>query len=40
VANIATYVLNSWGNPGGRVTKAEAAAVRAAKPAAAASGGH
>ena len=33
VANIATYVLNSWGNPGGKVTKAEAAAARAAKPA-------
>jgi nitrite reductase (NO-forming) len=29
VANISTYVLNSWGNPGGRVTKAEAAATRA-----------
>ena len=29
VANIATYVLNSWGNPGGRVTKDEAAARRA-----------
>ena len=29
VANISTYVLNSWGNPGGRVTKAEAAAARA-----------
>ena len=29
VANIATYVLNSWGNPGGRVTKAEVAAQRA-----------
>ncbi|MEO7319317.1 MAG: copper-containing nitrite reductase [Chthoniobacteraceae bacterium] len=29
VANIATYVLNSWGNPGGHVTKAEAAAARA-----------
>jgi nitrite reductase (NO-forming) len=28
VANIATYVLNSWGNPGGRVTKDEAAAIR------------
>ncbi len=28
VANISTYVLNSWGNPGGRVTKEEAAAVR------------
>ncbi|UHQ20071.1 copper-containing nitrite reductase [Lysobacter sp. KIS68-7] len=29
VANIATYVLNSWGNPGGKVTKEEAAAIRA-----------
>jgi len=28
VANIATYVLNSWGNPGGRVTKAEVTAMR------------
>jgi nitrite reductase (NO-forming) len=28
VANISTYVLNSWGNAGGRVTKAEAAAIR------------
>jgi nitrite reductase (NO-forming) len=36
VANISTYVLNSWGNPGGRVTKAEAAAIRAQAPAAAA----
>jgi nitrite reductase (NO-forming) len=36
VANIATYVLNSWGNPGGRVSKAEAAAIRKnAKPLAA-----
>jgi nitrite reductase (NO-forming) len=33
VANITTYVLNSWGNPGGRVTKAEAAAARARPPA-------
>ena len=40
VANISTYVLNSWGNPGGRVTKAEAATMRAAKPAAAATGEH
>jgi nitrite reductase (NO-forming) len=38
VANIATYVLNSWGNPGGRVTKEEAAAIRAAKPANASEG--
>ena len=29
VANILTYVLNSWDNPGGRVTKAEVAGVRA-----------
>lgn len=28
VANISTYILNSWGNPGGRITKAQAAAVR------------
>jgi nitrite reductase (NO-forming) len=33
VANISTYVLNSWGNPGGRVTKEQAAAIRATKPA-------
>jgi nitrite reductase (NO-forming) len=33
VANIATYVLNSWGNPGGRVTKAEAAQIRQSAPA-------
>ena len=38
VANISTYVLNSWGNPGGRVTKAEAAAIRAQKPANASEG--
>ena len=38
VANISTYVLNSWGNPGGRVTKEEAAAIRAAKPANASDG--
>jgi nitrite reductase (NO-forming) len=29
VANILTYTLNSWGNPGGRVTKEEVAKVRA-----------
>ncbi len=29
VANIATYVLNSWGNPGGAVSKEEAAEMRA-----------
>lgn len=39
VANIATYVLNSWGNPGGRVTKEDVAQIRKAKPAGA-SGGH
>jgi nitrite reductase (NO-forming) len=33
VANIATYVLNSWGNPGGRVTKDEAAEIRKRPPA-------
>lgn len=38
VANISTYVLNSWGNPGGRVTKEEAAAIRQAKPANASEG--
>ena len=29
VANILTYTLNSWGNPGGQVTKEEVAKVRA-----------
>ena len=38
VANIATYVLNSWGNPGGKVTNAEAAQIRQAKPANASEG--
>jgi len=33
VANIATYVLNTWGNPGGRVTKEDAAKARADAPA-------
>jgi nitrite reductase (NO-forming) len=33
VANIATYVLNSWDNPGGQVNKEDAAKVRAAAPA-------
>src|SRR3546814_17034371 len=28
VANISTYVLNSWGNPGGPITKEEEAAAR------------
>ena len=30
VANIGTYVLNSWGNSGGRITKEEVAEVRKA----------
>ncbi|HSM12312.1 MAG TPA: copper-containing nitrite reductase [Lysobacter sp.] len=38
VANISTYVLNSWGNPGGRITKEEAAAIRKNKPANASQG--
>ena len=38
VANISTYVLNSWGNPGGTVSKADAAAARQAKPANASEG--
>jgi nitrite reductase (NO-forming) len=38
VANISTYVLNSWGNPGGKVTKSEAAQIRQAKPANASEG--
>ena len=36
VANILTYVLNSWGNAGGRVTKDEVKKQRAAPPTAAA----
>lgn len=38
VANISTYVLNSWGNPGGQITKDEAAKIRATKPATASEG--
>ncbi len=38
VANISTYVLNSWGNPGGRVSKAEVAKIRAAATAPASAG--
>ncbi|MBO9718268.1 MAG: nitrite reductase, copper-containing [Pseudoxanthomonas sp.] len=38
VANIATFVLNSWGNPGGRISKAEVAEIRQAKPAGASAG--
>ncbi|WP_255357485.1 copper-containing nitrite reductase [Rhodanobacter sp. Root561] len=36
VANILTYVLNSWGNPGGQISKEEVAKARAEAPAAAA----
>ena len=36
IANILTYVLSSWGNPGGRVTKAEVAERRKAAAAVAA----
>ncbi|MGY0505865.1 copper-containing nitrite reductase [Luteimonas sp. e5] len=32
VANISTYVLNSWGNPGGQITREQAKAARADKP--------
>jgi nitrite reductase (NO-forming) len=32
IANISTYVLNNWGNPGGRVTSAEVASLRKTKP--------
>ena len=38
VANISTYVLNTWGNAGGRVTSADAARARKLKPAAAGGG--
>jgi nitrite reductase (NO-forming) len=38
IANLSTFVLNSWGNPGGRVSKEEVAKLRA-EPAPAA-GGH
>ena len=38
VANIATYVLNSWGNPGGKISKAEVAELRKSKPANASEG--
>ncbi|MFO1273313.1 MAG: copper-containing nitrite reductase [Rubrivivax sp.] len=40
VANILTYVLNSWGNPGGRITKEEVKAERAKPTTAAAPTGH
>jgi nitrite reductase (NO-forming) len=32
IANILTYVLNSWGNPGGRVSAADVRAVRSTTP--------
>lgn len=32
VANILTYVLNSWDNPGGQISKADVASVRASGP--------
>ncbi|HMB43514.1 MAG TPA: c-type cytochrome, partial [Luteimonas sp.] len=32
IANIGTFVLNSWGNPGGRITKEEVATQRKAAP--------
>ena len=38
VANISTFVLNSWGNPGGRISKEEAAEIRKTKPANASEG--
>jgi nitrite reductase (NO-forming) len=34
IANIVTYVLNSWGNPGGRVSADEVSKARAEQPAA------
>ncbi|HEX6704848.1 MAG TPA: copper-containing nitrite reductase [Albitalea sp.] len=41
IANILTYVLNSWDNPGGRILTEDVRKVRATKPAAAPSnGGH
>ena len=40
IANIGTYVLNSWGNPGGRIESAEVAVKRKAPPAAAGGAEH
>jgi nitrite reductase (NO-forming) len=34
VANILTYVMNSWGNPGGTVSKEDVKQRRAVRPAA------
>ena len=33
IANILTYVLNTWGNPGGRISTEDVKAQRAAAPA-------
>ena len=40
VANIGTYVLNSWGNPGGQISRDDAKAARAAAPASVGGEGH
>jgi len=40
IANILTYVLNSWGNPGGRILTEDVKKERAAKPATAAAAEH
>lgn len=40
VANVVTYILNSWGNQGGAITPEEVAAERKAKPFQAVSGAH
>ena len=40
VANILTYVLNSWGNPGGQILTEDVKKVRGAKTASAAPGTH
>jgi nitrite reductase (NO-forming) len=32
VANISTYVLNSWGNSGGRIRSSDAAEIRKQPP--------
>ena len=40
VANIGTYVLNSWGNPGGEISREDAKKARASTPANAGGTGH
>lgn len=40
VANILTYVMNSWGNPGGQVAASDVKKVRATKAATTANAGH